>query len=1133
MASVTQLVPTLTGGVSQQPDELKIPGQVNVANNVLPDVTHGLLKRPGGKLITSLSDGTNNSTANGRWFHYYRDEDEQYIGQVSRLGDINMWKCSDGSEMNVNYTAGKIAHISIDNEGTGYTSAPTITISGGGGSNATATATVSGGKITAVTITNGGLGYNFHPTVTVSGGGGSNAVLTAYPELHFYLKHSNDEDVQTLTINDFTFLTNRTKTVAMADTIEPLRPPEIFVELKNKKYASQYSLNLFSTTATQAVSTATRISVDLVRSSNNYCTTNGHMDTHLNRVNNSTRCDSDAGQGSDDLGPNTGTRIFDISSGMTLVDRDAVGGTLDASGDPQSDTSFSYIVNVYGKLFGGTYTQSGTTVTISSNGHGLSTGNEVFFDFLAGNGVDTTKTITVVDANTFTFTADASATQSSAENVNYALNNVQGRKDLYFRITNTGQSTPVGSGDNIQYRTRYTTNNDLLYGGEGWQQGDHFYVFMKDGYYKITIDEVSTTQVQANLGLVRPTPTSFDTKTTVTTEGILGDLRAEIVATGNFNNVQQIGNGLYITRTSNVVNGVEQNFFNASTPVTELLNIVAGEVLDVDDLPRQCKHGFVVKVANSANEEDDYYLKFFANNGLDGEGVWEECVRPGDKTNFDAATMPIQLVRSNATTFTVSQVDWEGAQVGSTVVEGTNPQASFVTKTINKMVFFRNRLVMLSDENIIMSRPGNFFNFWAKTATTFSNVDPIDLSCSSTYPAIVFDAIQVNTGLVIFTKNQQFMLTTDSDVLNPNTAKINRLSSYNFNFKTNPVNLGTTIGFLDNANKYSRFFEMANIRREGEPQVVEQSKVVSQLFEKDLKIISNSRENGLILFSEEDTSTLYGYRYFTSGTERILQAWFQWTLTGTVRYHCMLDDSLYVVVKNNNKDQLLKYSIKLDDNGHFVTAGEDYPVHLDHCTSVTTGGGTYDSSTNKTTFPKPTGFESTNAIAAYDTDSSGSGNFTNLGRFADAVINNSTGNIEITGNWSGETFLVGYQFEMEVQLPKIFFTYQAGSATRKDTRSDLIIHRVQFNFGKVGLYKMEVDRIGANKPLFTQEVESTIADAYAANNIGFVPDLQGIVPCYERNKNLVITVKSKHPSPATIVSYQWEGKYTNNNYTRV
>ena len=557
---------------------------------------------------------------------------------------------------------------------------------------------------------------------------------------------------------------------------------------------------------------------------------------------------------------------------------------------------------------------------------------------------------------------------------------------------------------------------------------------------------------------------------------------------------------------------------------SDLINVVAGEVLTVDDLPRQSKHGFVVKVANSANEEDDYYLKFFANNGLDGEGVWEECVRPGDKTNFDATTMPLQLVRTNSTTFTLSEVAWEGAQVGNTDPDGTNPQASFVGKTINKMVFFRNRLVMLSDENVIMSRPGNFFNFWAKTAQTFSNVDPIDLSCSSTYPAIVFDAIQVNTGLVIFTKNQQFMLTTDSDVLNPNTAKINRLSSYNFNHKTNPVNLGTTIGFLDNANKYSRFFEMSQIRREGEPDVVEQSKVVSQLFEKDLKIISNSRENGLILFSEEDTSTLYGYRYFVSGNERILQAWFQWTLTGTVQYHCMLDDALYVVVRNNNKDQLLKYSIKLDDNGHFVTAGEDYPIHLDHCTSVTTGGGTYNSTTNKTTFPKPTGFESSNDIAAYDTDSG-----LNLGRFADVTINGS--NLEISGNWSGETFLIGYQFEMQVELPKIFFTYRSGNATRRDTRSDLIVHRVKFNFGQVGFYNMEVNRIG--KPLFNQEVESTPADAYNANNIGFVPDVTGVVPCYERNKNLIITVKSKHPSPATIISYQWEGKYTNKSYTRV
>jgi hypothetical protein len=132
------------------------------------------------------------------------------------------------------------------------------------------------------------------------------------------------------------------------------------------------------------------------------------MDTHANRPTNSTRCDGDAGPGSDDLGPNVGTRIFEVTSGATLVDNDAVGGEL--SSGSNSDTSYSYLANIYGKLFGGTYTQSGTTVTITSNGHGLSTNDEVYFDFLAGAGVDTTKQVTVADASAVNVKVLASTT---------------------------------------------------------------------------------------------------------------------------------------------------------------------------------------------------------------------------------------------------------------------------------------------------------------------------------------------------------------------------------------------------------------------------------------------------------------------------------------------------------------------------------------------------------------------------------------------------------------------------------------------------------------------------------------------------------------------------------------------------
>ena len=104
------------------------------------------------------------------------------------------------------------------------------------------------------------------------------------------------------------------------------------------KYAAQYAVNLFDNTNFSTVSTATRISVEMVRSSNNYCTTSGGMQNHVQRVSNTTRCNDTAGSGSDDLAPNVGTRIFEVASGGTLVDTDAI-STLGGS-------DFSYKVNI-------------------------------------------------------------------------------------------------------------------------------------------------------------------------------------------------------------------------------------------------------------------------------------------------------------------------------------------------------------------------------------------------------------------------------------------------------------------------------------------------------------------------------------------------------------------------------------------------------------------------------------------------------------------------------------------------------------------------------------------------------------------------------------------------------------------
>ena len=63
--------------------------------------------------------------------------------------------------------------------GANYTVAPTVSVTGGGGTGATVTATLSGGSVTGFTVTAAGSGYSVVPNVLVTGGGGSGASVNA------------------------------------------------------------------------------------------------------------------------------------------------------------------------------------------------------------------------------------------------------------------------------------------------------------------------------------------------------------------------------------------------------------------------------------------------------------------------------------------------------------------------------------------------------------------------------------------------------------------------------------------------------------------------------------------------------------------------------------------------------------------------------------------------------------------------------------------------------------------------------------------------------------------------------------------------------------------------------------------
>ena len=101
MAAVTQTIPNYLGGVSNQPDDKKRPGQVTKCINAYPDATFGLTKRPGFKFLTTLKETggaafDNTDLDNAKWFYINRDADERYIGCIVGHGTpataaIHIW----------------------------------------------------------------------------------------------------------------------------------------------------------------------------------------------------------------------------------------------------------------------------------------------------------------------------------------------------------------------------------------------------------------------------------------------------------------------------------------------------------------------------------------------------------------------------------------------------------------------------------------------------------------------------------------------------------------------------------------------------------------------------------------------------------------------------------------------------------------------------------------------------------------------------------------------------------------------------------------------------------------------------------------------------------------------------------
>jgi hypothetical protein len=531
-------------------------------------------------------------------------------------------------------------------------------------------------------------------------------------------------------------------------------------------------------------------------------------------------------------------------------------------------------------------------------------------------------------------------------------------------------------------------------------------------------------------------------------------------------------------------------------------------VQNFTDLPTRFFDGAWVEVVGTgSNQFDAYYVRFDA-----AAGAWRETVYPEDDFGPDPATMPHQLVRNANGTFTFQRAAWTKRTSGDVA---TNPDPSFVFRTISDVFFWKGRLGFLSDDSVCMSGAGDFFRFYSETVTALLDSDPIDVSAGFTRVSPLRFATPYQGGLLLWADNTQFELVAEGGVPTPKSVSIEQPSAFPATTLAKPVEAGKGIFFAFQRGIYAGVREYLTDRATSTKDALDTTiHVPSYITGTATQMAALRNDNLVFVLADGDRSSLFAYKHHWEGEQKLQSSWSRWSFgAGTeVWAVATLGQRVMLVIKRGTN--LWLESLEADTE--IGDLGLPWSVSLDRKVLLT---GVYSAGTDTTTWTLPYASAGCEIVL-------GGGFGPSSGTAPLVTVAGST--LSAPGNLAGSQVAAGLPFLSSVTLSRITAEDRAAAQGRgrvaiTDGRLQLLA--VYPIVARTGLLVASVGRknVGATEytlgPRFIGTDGSTIGSVV-------VTDARWRVPVYARNTEATITFKTDSHLPCSILSVDWEAAFT-------
>ena len=551
------------------------------------------------------------------------------------------------------------------------------------------------------------------------------------------------------------------------------------------------------------------------------------------------------------------------------------------------------------------------------------------------------------------------------------------------------------------------------------------------------------------------------TSGTETYDGLLASLKAGIEAFGISGvTVNKYAASLEVSR---VVSGTRTAFGISCQggPANNKLAVFQDQVDNVSQLPTQSFHGRVVKIINTESTNDTYFAKFVADDAVSGVGHWEETIDPSKSTGLDNSTMPHELINTATNTFQFRKVTYTDRICGD---DTTNSHPSFVGNKIVQSFFHNNRLGFLTSDNVSLSQSGQFFNFYHTSAQTVTDADPVDLSASTIKPVQLHGIIPTTQGLILFSRTQQFLMSSADNVLTPTTTTIRAISSYEMETDVDPVDMGRTINFISKTPSYTRIFGMVTRGQNENPQVLDVGRVVNEWVPATIDTMIASPQNQFLAMSSQSSKYVYFFRTYNDGEKNLVEAWFNWLLPGTVCTIAVDTDDMYAVTKQGNQVTLSKASISQSPEDAIIVNNEGTKINPCMDLYATASSVAYDSTNrfSKCYIPWNNVTDLTPVLIIKGTTATG--NYIESGFTVTPEIITDDGNpyfkvVNKDLTSVASDVVVGWKYDLNVILPRTYFRTD-DQQTRTDFSAALTVARMKFAVGLSGVLGFKLKSTG-------------------------------------------------------------------------